>query len=544
MRSYGTPVIGMPSLLPHQRLVFNLSKNGELSDVVLLWWSMGSGKTLGGLLCTAGLASNARVLVLCDKSLIGQWEGVVKRFNESEYCVGTKNIDVRHYQTLTTEHLQPVRYDMCIVDEAHRFRNAFKTGVVGRGPTELPTWINAIMRCQRIVYLTGTPLVSDAHVEMHALEKMMRTSIQAPLDGRIFFYSPQEDMKKQQHFAKTRMELVKCPMSYAQVLKYFANKQNNFTITVGKETYSVHRPVRNTYNSALVSMSNNPFPDTPSESPKLLEMVRRLKLGYDAHTKQLVYSQRLDTGIKALRDFWLQRFPTTQKQIFFIDGSQSASDRHTAITRFNRGGKEAVARILFISDAAAQGVDLKEVDSVHLLEPGDRLQEERQVINRAVRFKSHKSKEAQVHVYLYCTTFEPKRAPVGPLQATADELRMFDQTPASFLTKLRAALDKMTAEKSTIDEQTLHNREDIDRKVQAALERLKRFVYKGTRSPTTLPGAACAPSIKSHKRSAAVMLGTSAQQPDAPKRAKKPIVTHSRHTYADEKHRKTAPIKK
>ena len=479
-----------PSLLPHQRLVYTLAKQGSLADAVLLWWSMGSGKTLGGLLCTAGMPPSSKVLVLCDKSLVGQWQSAVDRFVHTEYC-GSKNITVKHYQTLTTEHLQPGRYDACLVDESHRFRNAFGKGegsgggTTGRGPTELPMWIAAILKCKRLVYLTGTPIVSDADVERRALERMLRVSAQNPLGGRVFFYSPQDDAKTQRHFASTHTEVVKCPTSYAQVLKYFANKQSAFELTLGKETYAVHRPVKNTYNSALVTMSNNPFPSSPAESPKLVEMVRRLDQGFRNNEKQLVYSQRLETGIQALRDHWLATHPETKKYVYFIDGSQPAELRTQAVTKFNRGGKEPVPRILFISDAAAQGVDLKEVDAVHLLEPGDRLQEERQVINRAIRFKAHKNKEAQVKVHLYCTTFDPKRAPVGPLQATADDLGMFEKRSGSgFLTELKRALDKrMAQEKLTIDEKTLINRETIDCKVQAALEALKAHAYRASAPP-------------------------------------------------------------
>lgn len=492
-------------LLPHQRLVHALAKQGALPDTVLLWWSMGSGKTLGSLLCTAGLPPSAKVLVLCDKSLLGQWAGAVERFLASEHA-GTKRVDVKHYQTLTTEGTKPGAYDLCVVDEAHRFRNAFRDS--GRnGPIELPLWLAAILRCKRLVYLTGTPLVSDADVETHALHRMMRVSAQNPLAGRVFHYSPQEDAAAGHHFATTRLQVVRCPMTHAQTLRYFANKKSEFEITLGQETYAVHRPVRNTYNSALISMSNNPFPAAPHESPKLVEMLRRLKAGYDAGRKQLVYSQRLDTGIKALRDFWLARHAGTHKAVFFIDGSQDAASRHTAITRFNRGGKAPAPRILFISDAAAQGVDLKEVDAVHLLEPGDRLQEERQVINRAVRFKSHKAKEAQVDVLLYCTTFDPKRAAPGPLQAAADELRMFDgRSGAGFAAELRRALDKRAAaEKLTIDERTLAAREGVDRKVQTGLDTLRRAVYRAAPSKRSaepllpLPAPLPAPTTKRKK---------------------------------------------
>ena len=465
----------MHNLKPHQRLVHELAKAGELPTHVLLWWGMGSGKTLGGLLCSASLTPSQKVLVLCDKSLLGQWKGVVDKFVASEYSV-TRHIDVKHYQTLTTENVKPGGYDMCIVDESHRFRNAFAKDANGRGPTELPSWISAILRCDRVVYLTGTPIVSDVRVERDSIDRMMRVSKTFPLAGRVFHYAPQEDEKNKKHFATMRMEMVKCPMSYAQALQYFANQRSTFSLKVGGDTYTVQRPVRNTYNSALITVSNNPFPESPEESPKLIEMIQRLESGFASNMKQLVYSQRLDTGINVLRDFWLRRHPDTRKAVFFIDGSQDAASRTRAISRFNRNFKIPTPRILFISDAAAQGVDLKEVDDVHLLEPGDRLQQERQVINRAIRFKAHKSKDAQVRVHLYCTTFDPTKAREGPLLDVANRLGMFvrrSQNDAQFLKHLTKSLQaRMREERTTVDERTLQSREKIDSEVQRALHDL------------------------------------------------------------------------
>ena len=226
-------------------------------------------------------------------------------------------------------------------------------------------------------------------------------------------------------------------------------------------------------------------------------MLRRLRSGFDARERQLVYSQRLETGILALRDAWLSMHPDTSKSVFFIDGSQDADRRHKSITSFNRGGKSPPPASSSSADAAAQGVDLKEVDAVHLLEPGDRLQEERQVINRAVRFKSHKAKGAEVRVFLYCSTFSPSLASDGPLQSTADSLGMFDARSGSgFLSELRRALSRLSSsEKTTVDERTLVSRESIDRSVQSALGELR--THSTAPPPSLAPPPPAPPSASS-----------------------------------------------
>ena len=364
---------------------------------------------------------------------------------------------------------------MCIVDESHRFRNVFKKD---GAPSEYTQWLEMLMKCKRLVYLTGTPLVSDVEVEWHGLERMMRVAPGNALDGRVFRYDPRGDVKQSHHFAATDNKVVRCPMTYAQALLYFANQRSKFALTVGGETYEVFRPVKNTYNSALRTAANNPFPQTPEASPKFSEMMRRMRAHHANGDKQLVYSERLESGINAMRDLWIAQMG--KKNVFVIDGSQSADARTKAVRAFNRNGEP---RVLFISDAASRGVDLQGVTAVHLLEPGERLQDERQVINRAVRFKSHKQKDARVAVYLYCSVFEPQKCADGPIGDVVKKLAMFgDAAGGGFETKLKAAIAKyMQREKTTVDERVIEAREKIDIGVQQALERLEKMCYRAPR---------------------------------------------------------------
>ncbi len=470
----------MVNLLPNQRAVYTLAQADKLPNALLLWWGMGSGKTLGGLLCTSTPGAYARVLVLCDKSLVGQWKSVVAWFKGSLYCE-VKNIDVLHYQTLTTSGVKPAQYDVTVVDESHRFRNAFTRN----GPAEYAAWIRNIMRCKRLVYLTGTPIVSDAVIEMAALRAMLRVG---PSSGfapnQIFHYDPKQDVRKRTCFAIVNAETVHVPATLAQLLVYFSNQRGRFAITVGDVKYEVVRPVRNTYNSALIAAANTPFPQQRQHCPKLVAIISNMKMWYATPgSKQLVYSSRLDSGINALRDMWLAEVGDSNR-IHTIDGSQDADRRFRTIRAFNRTGP---SQVLFISDAAGQGVDLKSVNVVHLLEPGERLQEERQVINRAVRYKSHKAKDAVVHVFLYCLTFGGAELAAGPLSMAADALGMFDESGVAFEKKLGAALVAMARrEKSTIDERIMENREHVDQSVQACLATLRAHAKNPEHNPSRL----------------------------------------------------------
>ena len=463
----------MKTPLAHQRQVYDLARNGNLPGTVLLWWAMGSGKTLGSLLCTAAVTKHCCVLVLCEKSIVGQWQQAIESFVKSQQCT-CKNIAVKHYQTLTTEDVRPQTFDMCIVDECHIFRNAFSNEA--KAPTELPYWISQIGMCPRLVYLTGTPIVSDPEREMNALHRMMRVSKDNPLKDRIFYYAPMEHAAQARNYAETRQEVVRCPMTYAQYILYAANKRSRFELEVAGDTYEVMRPVRNTYNTALISASNNPFPHTPHHSPKFMAMVARMKTSYDGGLCQMVYSQRLDSGIHALRSLYSELHPECKGNTYFIDGKMSCSDRFDTVRRFNRGSH--VSRILFISDAASQGIDLRSVDVVHLLEPGCRIQEERQVINRAVRFRSHKIRGTVVQIFLYCAVFEP-RAEDGPLADAVRSLGMFpEDMDEEFMDEIRGALSlHMQCEKQSVDEKIMASRLVIEESVQRALANLRKSEY-------------------------------------------------------------------
>lgn len=459
----------MKALLPHQKQVHNLAKEGKLQDTVLLWWAMGSGKTLGSLLCTTAIPVSAAALVLCAKTITGQWESAIDRFVRSDHCV-CKNITVKHYNTLTTEDVCPADFQMCIVDESHLFRNTFSTSE--RAPKDLSYWIERILECPRIVYLTGTPIVSDPR-ELDTLHRMMRVSPKNPLDGRVFHYVPARDSKR---YASTVMEVVECPMTYAQYMIYAANKRSEFELDVAGTKYTVVRPVRNTYNTALISTSNNPFPGMPEHSPKFMAMIKQLATGYDIGKKQVVYSHRLDSGIHAVRSMYISMYPGSKQNMYFIDGQMSALDRFNSVKRFNRG--DHIARILFISDAASQGVDLRNVGALHILEPSIHLQDERQIINRAVRFRAHREKGATVQVYLYCSVFK-EDAMDGPLMYSIQKMSMFDRDlDDRFIGEIRDALAlRMKGEDCTIDEKIMRNRLVDEEGVQRALAEVKKSAY-------------------------------------------------------------------
>lgn len=101
------------------------------------------------------------------------------------------------------------------------------------------------------------------------------------------------------------------------------------------------------------------------------------------------------------------------KKIAFgtVTGDDSAEERNAAVERFN--DPQSGYNLMIISSAGAEGLDLKGVRNVHILEPQYNLNRIEQVETRGVRFKSHfhlPEQERHVNIYLYICTFGGKKA--------------------------------------------------------------------------------------------------------------------------------------
>ena len=268
-------------------------------------------------------------------------------------------------------------------------------------------------------------------------------------------------------------------MTWEQTLWYFLNKRNTFSIDIGRDRFSVqaHRP--NAYNAALRRISNLPFPGARETSPKFARILEALLAGRQLGLKQLVYSSRRDTGANALVEEWVKR-TNEPKKAFLIDGSMAADARTRAVAQFNKKLAGAPA-VMFVTDAACQGVDLKGVGQVHLVEPSESLMHENQVVNRAIRFRSHEDgSDAVVRVLLYVSTFPPATASVDVprFKQVLDDSGVLHGEAVPLKSVVRALQEQHVqrdADGQTIDELTLTRREEEGKKIAQGLELIRRM---------------------------------------------------------------------
>ena len=383
-------------LHPHQIRVREYVACTDARFPLLLFHKMGSGKTIASIAAMRGVQSivshRPRVLVLADKTLEGQW----RSFIDKHIPTGSVECVVARYQMLSKAGLEPAAFDMVIVDEAHRFRNCFRED--DRCASRSREWIDSILNAQRVVMLTGTPVLFDANIEAEALRRIMCVSESNPLEGRVLRYDPEEDDALRKFYPRVvRHPPVRVTMTWSQVLMYCMARRSTFTLSVDGNRVTVITSRRAAYNSMLRSISNCPFPDNVERSPKLRRIIDDVSRSFAEGKRRMVYSSRRELGAGALYNMWKRR---SQGTAYLVEGSMSAEKRTNVLQAFNAAG----SCVLFVTDCASQGIDLHHVDVVRLTEPHDGVFMEEQIINRAVRFGSH-GEGGQVDVFVYTSCF-------------------------------------------------------------------------------------------------------------------------------------------
>jgi len=115
----------------------------------------------------------------------------------------------------------------------------------------------------------------------------------------------------------------------------------------------------------------------------------------------LVFSHFLEAGNRIVAE------ELRKKNISFgfIQGEVNTKDRTKIVNEYNAGHY----RVLLISQAGGEGLDLKNTRTVILMEPSWNMASEEQVIGRAIRFRSHASlpKNQRVVEVFYLNHFKP-----------------------------------------------------------------------------------------------------------------------------------------
>jgi Mimiviridae putative ATP-dependent RNA helicase len=405
-------------LKPHQQFVVEYMRKPKHKGLIL-YHTTGSGKTITSL--KSMLQYDEQIIIIGKKSSKKAFKDDMKKIGVSFEQEG---IDAEprfifytftKMKTILKEDLAYLANKSIIVDEAHNLRNETSNNLLV---------IHAISLSSRVILLTATPVINYLN-DLCVLVNMAKDESILPTDIDSFnaaYYnsrsnsieSPDVLVKKlsnsisyYDHYKNTRdypshsVEYIEVEMIYDQLMeykkyikKYFFDVQLEFRGTGKGEYYvdfgDVYARKKNFFLSGTRQLSNtlNGDPDYP-KIKALHDMI--LKQKKNKLTPMVVYSNYLENGVYALT----KRLERSGIKYKTITGSTSDDKINFVVDDYNRGKID----VLLITSAGSESLDLKNTRAIHIMEPHWNESRIKQVIGRAIRFKSHSDlPESERHV--------------------------------------------------------------------------------------------------------------------------------------------------
>lgn len=182
-----------------------------------------------------------------------------------------------------------------------------------------------------------------------------------------------------------------------------------------------------------------------ADSAKIQAILEKVKA--DKGRRRLIYSNYLDSGLNPLRS----QLDAEGVPYGVFTGSESKKDRNAAVQAFNNGDLST----LLVSSAGGEGLDLRGVREVHVMEPHWNEQKINQVIGRARRYGSHahlSPEEREVNVYRYLSSV-PRR---GPIASPSNAVRRWMGRPLKTDVSAEHYIQNRSQEKQDLNDQMIN----------------------------------------------------------------------------------------
>lgn len=453
-------------LFPHQQFVRNFLSPNTPYNNLLLWWSVGQSKTCGAIKIAEEHKNQKRkIIVLLEEGVKNNFINEIHSIDKNEnQCTGTtyqkyknthtreekeaiKQTQIKQYykiQTLgkfTNEILklyknahgrekikQNYSNRLIIIDEVHNFRE-YDTDQPKRYDA-LKHMLSIANNC-KLLLLSATPMFDNPR-EIVSIMNLFLINEQKPIvnsdvifdkndiltkkggeilkqnfNGQISFVDqnsiafPSKNFKGILFPFMTKLKLVNCPMSSYQEEQYKANINKHIT-TLRK-------------NSNIIPPKNKEeFKDIKNNSSKFYKLLKKIS---KTSGPIFIYSEFVEHTIKLLEKVLLangyQPYINEKSKNSFIvlDGEIDSKKRTSLLNIFNdpsnKDGK--IIKIVIGSKVLKEGITLKNIQQVHILEPWYNVSRLEQVWGRGIRACSHvllpKDKQ-KVDIFLYASTFK------------------------------------------------------------------------------------------------------------------------------------------
>lgn len=359
--------------------------------------STGSGKTLTAVVsseCYLDKNPDGVIIVVTPKSLLSNFAKEMEVYggvlNYSKYFFYTYQSFANKFHNLLT----PQKFFL-IIDEAHNLRTDIKTAAKHRPQfnqknervTKDPPIVRAKVavemakKADKVLLLTATPVYNKPY-DVVNLMAMVRG--EEPLTPAEF----DKIVNKDTYLFR---ENFKCIFSFYEkgVNKedYPDEEEIEVEIEMSPEYYKKYRQVEK--QEIQISDQENPwiFLQGMRIATMGLEPCQKCDYTMDIIKKEqktVVYSPYIEHGIEIIQD----RLTRNGIDYVRVSGDVSTNIRDEAVRRFNDPDD---VKVLLITKAGSEGLDLKNTRHLIMMDPGWNLEGEKQIKGRAVRYKSHSS---------------------------------------------------------------------------------------------------------------------------------------------------------
>jgi superfamily II DNA or RNA helicase len=381
------------SIKKHQLNVANHLVDNRGAIVV---HSVGTGKTLLAVATAQCLLLNDKV----KKIIVITPTSLQENFKKQMKMYGLDNSDFEFYHFYTIQKLvneidnktvvNP-NNALLIIDEAHNLRT------IDGGRIE--PILKYSKRAEKVLLLTATPLINYNHDIINLISLIKGTD---PLSIDYFNKLMTEKSKKKElekymtdifsfyikdkpdpNFPRKKILEIFLPMN-DKYLKLYEEIESG----EGDNIPDFKDKNINVFYNGLRRASNI----LDKKSPKVDWIIDKIE--NEPKAKYVIFSHFLNMGIKPIMKY----LDSKKIKYGYVTGDLSISQRQKAVDDYNNN----ICRILFISKAAAEGLDLKNTTYIIIMESSWNLSSIEQIQGRGIRYKSHESlPEHKRHVTVY-----------------------------------------------------------------------------------------------------------------------------------------------
>lgn len=358
--------------------------------------SVGTGKTLSAVATAQCLLLNKivdKVIVVTPTSLQSNFKSQMRMYglNDKEFKLYNFYTIQKLVNDIENKNVVSADNSLIIIDEAHNLR----TIEGGR----VDPILKYVKKSEKVLLLTATPLINYKH-DIINLISLIKSDKPITVD---YFNKLSNDKSKKKEFEEYLSDVFSFYIKDKPDPNFPRKKVLEIFLPMDEKYLKLYEEVEigevkripafkdkniNVFYNGLRRASNI----LDKKSPKVDWIINKIES--EPNAKYVIFSHFINMGIKPIMKY------LDSKKISYgsVTGDLSIEERQRAVEQYNTGK----SKVLFISKAGSEGLDLKNTTYVIILESSWNLGSIDQVIGRAVRYKSHEAlSESKKSVTVY-----------------------------------------------------------------------------------------------------------------------------------------------